>query len=104
MSETETLLRRFGYGLHREAPTRHLDYQQLLVIIGDTTASKIDTLLYVIGASNILRSQSRYVAISASQGGVLTGVERPGHVHHCVPGCARLPESLEALRPQWRDR
>lgn len=75
IQDAEAMLRRSGYGFHGDALTRHLDYQQLLVIIGDTTPSKLDTMFYVIGGPNPLRTQSPYVAISASLDGLITRVD-----------------------------
>ena len=62
-----------GWG--RLAAERQNVGQQMLVIIGDTSPSKIDTVFYVIGKPNPLRTQSPYVAISATLDGVITRVE-----------------------------
>ena len=56
-------------------PTEYLAYQQLLVIIGDTTPSRLDTLFYVIGGGNPLRTESSYVVMAASPDGVITAIE-----------------------------
>ncbi len=68
-------LRRSGFRFHSDTPTRFLDYQELLVIIGDTTPSRLDTLLYVIGRGNPLRTESPYVSIAASPDGLITEIK-----------------------------
>jgi hypothetical protein len=75
ISDAETAIRRSGYRIYGDAPTRYLEYEQLLVIIGDTSPSTLDTLCYVIGRPNPLSTQSPYVTISATLDGVITRVE-----------------------------
>lgn len=71
----QEILRQSGYRFHRDTPTRFLDYQQLLVIIGDPTPSMLDKLCYVVGLTNPLRTESPYVVIAASLDGVITKVD-----------------------------
>ena len=75
LGEAQGTLRQRGYRFQSATPTEYLDYHQLLVIIGDTTPSRLDTLFYVIGGGNPLRTESSYVVMAASPDGVITAIE-----------------------------
>ena len=75
IGDAQAALAQRGYRFHSDAPTRFISYQQLLVIIGDTTPSALDTFFYAVGGPNPLRTQSPYVVIAASLDGVITAIE-----------------------------
>ena len=75
IGDAQAALTQRGYRFHSDTPTRFISYQQLLVVIGDTTPSRLDTFFYVVGRANPLRTQSPYVVIAASLDGVVTAIE-----------------------------
>jgi hypothetical protein len=75
ITEAQATLRQNGFRFHGDTPTRYLDYQQLLVVLGDTNPSRLDTLFYVLGRENPLRTQSPYASIAARLDGVITGID-----------------------------
>lgn len=75
IGEAQAALAQRGFRFHGDVPTRFISYQQLLVIIGDTKPSMLDTVFYVVGGPNPLRTQSPYVVIAASLDGVVTAIE-----------------------------
>jgi hypothetical protein len=75
IAEAQATLRQNGFRFQSDTPTRFLDYQQLLVVLGDTTPSRLDTLFYVLGRENPLRTESPYASIAARLDGVITRID-----------------------------
>lgn len=95
VSDAEASIRRNGYEIYGDAPTRYLGYQQVLVIIGDTNPSVLGTICYAAGSANPLRTHSPCVAISATLNGDVTKVECLASVVRSSCGTARRSGATE---------